>query len=414
MATKIRVGMVGVTPNRGFSSIAHMPALQALPDFEVVAVCTTRQETANAAAKHYGVPLAFADPVKLAQHPDVDLVTVCVKVPDHLTPVMAAIDAGKHVYSEWPLGRNTAEALQMHDAAERKGVRHAVGLQGRVSPSINYVRDLIAEGYIGKPLSGTLFVNAAGWGATLDRAYQADFANGANLMTITGGHNLDALCYCLGEFRELSAFAVSQRDQIPLEGTGELITKDVPDQLVVSGIVGDGTVVSAQVRGGMTRGHEFLFEIHGSEGDLVLSATDPGFDPASGTYRAGRAREGREPGGHAGAGEVSLGPGNGAGRIALQCCAALCEARGGYPGWQTRPSRVRCGHRPSPDAGHGYPGGSHRPEAIMLTNVRGSARLRSLRSRPALRSLWAEGQASIRRGPPALPRFVAPGDGKHV
>jgi predicted dehydrogenase len=273
MATRIRVGMVGVTPNRGFSSIAHMPALQALPDFEVVAVCTTRQETADAAAKHYGVPLAFADAAKLAQHPDVDLVTVCVKVPDHFDPVMAAIDAGKHVYSEWPLGRNSAEASQMHDAAERRGIRHAVGLQGRVSPSVNYVRDLIAEGYIGKPLSGTLFVNAGNWGATLDRTYQADFANGANLMTITGGHNLDVLCYCLGEFREMSAFAVSQRDRIPLEATGELIAKDVPDQLVVSGIVGDGAVVSAQVRGGMTRGSEFLFEIHGSEGDLALAAT---------------------------------------------------------------------------------------------------------------------------------------------
>ena len=142
-----------------------------------------------------------------------------------------------------------------------------------MSPSINYVRDLIAEGYIGKPLSGTLFVNAANWGATLDRAYQADFANGANLMTITGGHNLDALCYCLGEFRELSAFAVSQRDRILLEDTGEMIAKDVPDQLVVSGIVGDGTVVSAQVRGGMKRGQEFLFEIHGTEGDLSLAAT---------------------------------------------------------------------------------------------------------------------------------------------
>jgi predicted dehydrogenase len=276
MANKIRVGMVGITPNRGFSSIAHMPALQALPDFEVVAVCTTRQETADAAAKHYGVPLAFADPVKLAQHPDVDLVTVCVKVPDHFTPVMAAIDAGKHVYSEWPLGRNSTEAASMHDAAQQKGIHHAIGLQGRVSPSINYVRDLIAQGYIGKPLSGTLSVNAANWGTALDRAYQADFANGANLMTITGGHNLDVLCYCLGEFRELSAYAVSQREQIPLEGTGELVTKNVPDQLVVSGIVGDGTVVCAQVRGGMTRGQEFLFEIHGSEGDLVLTATGRG------------------------------------------------------------------------------------------------------------------------------------------
>lgn len=273
MTSKIRVGVVGVTPSRGFASIAHMPALRALPQFEIVAVCTTRQESADAAARHYGVPLAFADPVALAQHPDIDMVTVCVKVPDHLDPVMAAIDADKHVYSEWPLGRNTEEASRMLQAAEAKGVRHAVGLQGRTSPSINYVRDLIAQGFIGKPLSGTLFVNAANWGATLDRAYQAYFANGANLLTIPGGHNLDALCYCLGEFRELSAFAVSQRTHIPLEGTGEMIPMDVPDQLVVSGIVGDGTVVSAQVRGGMTRGHEFLFEIHGTEGDLVLSAT---------------------------------------------------------------------------------------------------------------------------------------------
>jgi predicted dehydrogenase len=265
--------MVGVTPNRGFASIAHMPALMGLPDFEVVAVCTTRQESADAAARHYGVPLAFADPVRMAQHPDVDLVTVCVKVPDHLDPVMAAIDAGKHVYSEWPLGRNTEEATRMLHAAEARGVRHAVGLQGRVSPSINHVRDLIASGFIGKPLSASLVVNAANWGATFDRAYQAYFANGANMMTITGGHNLDALCHCLGEFRSLSAFAVSQRSHIPLDGTGELIPMDVPDQLVVSGIVGDGTVVSVQVRGGMTRGHEFLCEIHGSEGDLVLSAT---------------------------------------------------------------------------------------------------------------------------------------------
>ena len=273
MASKIRVGMVGITPNRGFSSIAHMPALQALPEFEVVAVCTTRQESADAAARHYGVPFAFADPVKLAQHPDVDLVTVCVKVPDHYDPVMAAIDAGKHVYCEWPLGRDTQEAERLASAAENNGVQHAVGLQGRVSPSINYVKDLIAEGYVGKPLAGTLFVNAGNWGATLDRAYQASFANGANLMTITGGHNLDALCYCLGEFREMAAFAVSQREQIPLEGSGEIIPKDVPDQLVVSGVVASGAVVSAQVRGGMTRGLEFLFEIHGSEGDLALSAT---------------------------------------------------------------------------------------------------------------------------------------------
>ena len=270
---KIRVGIVGANPSRGFASIAHIPALQALADFEISAVCTTREDSADAAARHYRVPLAFCDAEKMAQHPDVDLVTVSVKVPDHYLPVMAAIEAGKHVYCEWPLGRNTDEAIRMRDAADRKGIRHAVGLQGQVSPAINYTKDLIVDGYIGRVLSATMIGCAPNWGPTIDRAYQADFANGANLLTITGGHTIDALCYCLGEFRELAAFVVSQRDRIPVEETGELMAKTVPDQLVVNGIVGDGTVVSFQIRGGMNRGTAFLFEIHGDQGDLQLTAT---------------------------------------------------------------------------------------------------------------------------------------------
>src|ERR1700681_3148388 len=125
-SSKIRVGIVGASAERGFASIAHIPALQALPQFEIAAVCTARQESAEAAARHYGVSLAFSDPEKLARHPDIDLVTVSVKVPDHYSPVMAAIEAGKHVYCEWPLGRNTDEATAMLDAAEKKGIRHAV------------------------------------------------------------------------------------------------------------------------------------------------------------------------------------------------------------------------------------------------------------------------------------------------
>jgi predicted dehydrogenase len=275
MATnrKIRVGIVGANPSRGFASIAHIPALQALRDFEISAVCTTRQDSAEAAARHFGVSLAFSDADRLAQHPDVDLVTVSVKVPDHYLPVMAAIEAGKHVYCEWPLGRDTEEAARMLAAAERKGIRHAIGLQGQMSPAINYAKDLIAEGYVGRVLSATMIGCAPNWGATIDRGYQADFANGANLLTITGGHTIDALCYCLGEFRELAAVVVSQRDRILVEETGELIAKTAPDQLVVNGIVGDGTVVSFQIRGGMNRGTAFLFEIHGEEGDLQLTAT---------------------------------------------------------------------------------------------------------------------------------------------
>src|SRR5205807_704183 len=98
MATtsRIRVGIVGASAQRGFASLAHIPALQALPQFEIAAVCTSNQDSADAAARHFGVPLAFCDPEKLARHPEIDLVTVSVKAPDHYRPVMAAIAAGKH------------------------------------------------------------------------------------------------------------------------------------------------------------------------------------------------------------------------------------------------------------------------------------------------------------------------------
>src|SRR5215469_754809 len=175
-SSKIRVGIVGANPQRGFASVAHIPALQALPDFEITAVCTSRQDSAEMAARHLGARHAFADCDKLAQHPDVDLVTVSVKVPDHYRPVMAAIEAGKHVYCEWPLGRSTDEATRLRDAARRKGIRHAVGLQGQMSPAICYTKNLIADGYVGRALSATMIGCAPNWGSTIDRAYQADRA----------------------------------------------------------------------------------------------------------------------------------------------------------------------------------------------------------------------------------------------
>src|SRR6185437_3139744 len=257
-ASRIRVGIVGASI-KGFAPISHIPELRALPDdFEIVALSTTNLTSAEAAAKHHGVPLAFADAEALARHPEVDLVTVCVKAPDHHKPVMAAIAAGKHVYCEWPLAHNTAAAIEMLDAARARGIKHAVGLQGQMDPTINYARDLIAQGFIGRPLAATLIATAPNWGSSLSGVYQADATNGANLLTVTGGHNADLLCHMLGEFRELAGYVVSQRDSIPEQGSDRIIPKTSPDQLAISGLIGDAITVSLQIRGGVTRGTPLL------------------------------------------------------------------------------------------------------------------------------------------------------------
>jgi predicted dehydrogenase len=66
---KIRDGIAGANASRGFASIAHISVLRALRQFEIATVCTTRQETVEAAAPRHGAPLAFSDPADLAQHP---------------------------------------------------------------------------------------------------------------------------------------------------------------------------------------------------------------------------------------------------------------------------------------------------------------------------------------------------------
>jgi predicted dehydrogenase len=73
---KIRVGIIGASMRNGWGRDAHIPALSALPGFEITAVSTSRQETADETAKHFGIPHAFADPYKMVQHPDVDLVSI--------------------------------------------------------------------------------------------------------------------------------------------------------------------------------------------------------------------------------------------------------------------------------------------------------------------------------------------------
>jgi len=75
MATeRIRVGIIGANMRNGWGRDAHIPASRALPKFEITAVSTSRQQTADETAKHCGIPHTFADPYKMVQHPDVDFV----------------------------------------------------------------------------------------------------------------------------------------------------------------------------------------------------------------------------------------------------------------------------------------------------------------------------------------------------
>src|SRR5919204_1973920 len=159
------VGIVGVEPGRSWAARGHIPALRALSDtFEIIGVANTSKASAEAAAAATGLPRAFANVAELVAAPEVDIVTVAVRVPPHLEIVKAAIGAGKHVYCEWPLGNGLAEAEEMAALARAQGVLGVVGTQARVAPEIEYLRNLIAGGFVGEVLSTTLVARGRGWG----------------------------------------------------------------------------------------------------------------------------------------------------------------------------------------------------------------------------------------------------------
>src|ERR1044071_3189760 len=149
MANKIRLGFVGANVRSAWSSQSHFPALLASPDVELTAVCTTRPESAEEAREAFGAKLAFSEWREMVRSPEIDAVAVVVRVPEHYGPTRAALEAGKHVYTEWPLGRNTAEAEELAALAREKGVITAVGLQSRVSPTLMQVKELLESGYVG-------------------------------------------------------------------------------------------------------------------------------------------------------------------------------------------------------------------------------------------------------------------------
>src|SRR5207244_2536391 len=135
--------------------------------------------------------------------PYIDLASGTVNVPHHRELVVAALAAGKAVYCEWPLGRNRDDARAMAALASDQGVRTAVGLQARQAPAIEFVQELLSDGYVGEVLSTTMVgLSVPGDVVGQPNAYMLDKTNGANVLTIAVGHSLDLLNHVLGEFAD--------------------------------------------------------------------------------------------------------------------------------------------------------------------------------------------------------------------
>ena len=275
MADKIRLGLVGASVKGTWSARSHLPAVQAGSDVELTAVCTTRADSAEAARRAWGAPLAFDDWRKMVTSPEIDAVAVVVRVPSHYAPTKAAIEAGKHVYCEWPLGRTTAEAVELSALAKAKGLVTAVGLQARVNPALMHMKEQVEAGFVGEVLAVHVSLMRQGvLSRPPHRTWQRDAELGANTLTIANGHTVDAMRFATSDFNRLSAVVTTQAKQWLDTGTNTLLDVTSPDNVLLSGRLTSGAVASVHIGAIPFAGSGYRMEIYGREGTLVAAGED--------------------------------------------------------------------------------------------------------------------------------------------
>jgi len=275
MVDKIRLGLIGASVKGTWSSRSHLPAVQASADVELTAVCTTRADSAEAARQAYGALLAFSNYHAMIASTEIDAVAVVVRVPSHYAPVKAALEAGKHVYCEWPLGRTTAEAVELAALAKANGLVTAVGLQARVNPALMHMKELIDAGYVGEMMAVHVCLLRQGvLSRPSHRTWQRDAELGANTLTIANGHTVDAMRFVAGDFRRLSAIVATQAKQWLDTGTGTWLDVTSPDNILLSGRLTNDAVASVHVGAIPFAGSGYRMEIYGRDGTLVASGED--------------------------------------------------------------------------------------------------------------------------------------------
>ncbi|SIO66600.1 Predicted dehydrogenase [Bradyrhizobium erythrophlei] len=269
----IRVGIVG---KASWAKLSHVPAIKDLPGVRLAAVATRSERSAREAAEAFGADRWFSDPFAMIRDEGIDIVTIAVNVPAHRVLVLAALDAGKAVYCEAPLGCSIAETEEMARAV--RSHHTAIGLQGRHNPAVRRAAELVSLGRIGRPLSARIVSPTFGFGPEIPVAH--DIFNrpssGANLLTITGGHTLDLVEAVLGPIVEVDARTEIRWPLVKLTDTGVESVRATADYVGVLGKTVSGTPFTADIDAGVSLENiRFSFEVRGSMGWVSLTSNHP-------------------------------------------------------------------------------------------------------------------------------------------
>lgn len=148
MKNKISVGLVGTS---WWADAMYLPALQKHAGADVTAVCGRNRERADALAQRWGIPHVYTDVDEMLSSGHFEAVIVATSNDSHYSIGMKALAHGLPVLCEKPLALTYAQAAEMAALAEEKGVITMVPFTYSYMPTARYIKELIDDGYIGKP-----------------------------------------------------------------------------------------------------------------------------------------------------------------------------------------------------------------------------------------------------------------------
>lgn len=273
MRSPARVGIVGC----GVISRAYATNASAFGSFEIVACADLDAARAEAAAAEFSLQALGVD--ELLGSDSIEIVLNLTPPAAHAAVTRAALETGKHVYSEKPLGTTTREARELAELADSLGLRLGCAPDIFLSGAYQKARSLLDEGAIGDPLAVSAAMLSGGqetWHPDAD----IFFRDGAGPLLDMGPYYVTAIISLLGPVRRVAGFASTFVPERTIEigpRSGERFTTETPTH-ISSMLELDGGVTAMLVATFESPGHyASTMLVHGSKGELALP--DPnGFD----------------------------------------------------------------------------------------------------------------------------------------
>jgi len=261
----LRVGVIGT----GFGATVHIPAFNASPDFEVVAIVSGRRDNAERVAREHNIAWSGDDYRAMLREVDLDVVSIATPGGLHHEIVLAAAEAGRHILCEKPFTTSVGPAQEMLDAVRQTGVGHAVNHEFRMIPARQAFRRMVAEGYVGTPFDvraiqdlGMLLNTSRPW------TWWSDHQHYGGMLQAMTSHLIDFLLWTFGDIAHLSGrldtFIRHRRDA---EGREREVTSDDANAALLRFVGGATGLIMVS---GVTRVPRAIVEVHGSDASLSI------------------------------------------------------------------------------------------------------------------------------------------------